>query len=410
MGAALRIALRELRSRLRDRSALVLGVVAPVGLALILSFAFRGGGGEAFHADLGVVDLDGGEVATIFTRDVLRSEELLEVFTVHDVAGRAAAEAALDEGAVDAVVIVHEGVDDLTVLRVPRAPIAGEIAASVARSFAAQVGGVTQAIALDVMAGLLGPEAFGEDGLRFESIDAASIGGGRDVVPEDVEAFAQEVAGAPLPLELVAASAGEGDLSSASYYGPGMAMLFVFFLLSAGPRSLMEEKESGTLARLRAAPIPVAAILLGKALAAAALGLAAMIVVWIVTALVFGASWGDPVAVVALLVAFAAAALGITTLIASLSRTRGQAEGMVSLVAFVLAMLGGNFVFLGDLPPALQAVARLTPNGWAMQGFTTLAADGGGLGTVLVPLAAILAFAAVTLLLAVPGMRRWTVA
>jgi ABC-2 type transport system permease protein len=189
-----------------------------------------------------------------------------------------------------------------------------------------------------------------------------------------------------------------------------MAMLFVFFLLGAAPRSLLAEARDGTLARLRAAPIPVSAIVLGKGLATALLGLLAMLIVWGVTAAVFGQGWGDPAGVVALLVAFVLAALAITTLVSVYARTASQADGYVSIVAFVLAMLGGNFLFLGDLPDVLRMVARWTPNGWAMQGFVTLTADGGGVASVLGPIAAILAFAGVAFLAALPGLRRWTVA
>jgi ABC-2 type transport system permease protein len=123
---------------------------------------------------------------------------------------------------------------------------------------------------------------------------------------------------------------------------------------------------------------------------------------------VFGQSWGDPVGVLALLIAFVLAALAITTLVSVYARSASQADGYVSIVAFVLAMLGGNFLFLGDLPDALQTVARWTPNGWAMQGFVTLTADGGGVASVDVPILAILAFAAAAFLAALPGLRRWT--
>lgn len=60
--AALLIAGKDLRQRIRDRSALVLGFVAPLGIAALMSFAFSGA--ESFHATLAVADEDGGEVAT----------------------------------------------------------------------------------------------------------------------------------------------------------------------------------------------------------------------------------------------------------------------------------------------------------------------------------------------------------
>lgn len=404
MRTVMLIALRDLRSRLRDRSALIVGFVAPVALALIISFAFRGND-TAFQANVAVVDLDGGEIAAIFIDEVLASDDLQEVFSLRLYDEREAARDSLLEGNVHVVIVIGEGLETITVLRSPHAPISGEIALSVAQTFAAQMEGVSQAIGLSVMSTLFGPEAFREEGFRpaafeFGDFDAEALGA------IDFEALAQEVAQVPLTLELIDDSAGSGDLSAASYFGPGMAMLFVFFILSGAPRSLLAEKQSGTLARLRAAPIAPSAIVLGKVLAVSLLGLASMCVVWLVTALVFGARWGNPLAVLALLIAFMLAALGITSLVSVLAETEAQADGYVSIVAFVFAMLGGNFIFLADLPQVLQRVALFTPNGWALQGFTTLVADGGGILSILGPLAAILVFAAITLALAVPGMRK----
>ncbi len=408
MRPILLIAARDLTSRLRDRSALVVGFVAPVALALIISFA-TGGGGDAFHAEVVVVDLDGGAIASAFKDDVLGSTEVREVFTVRELVSRAEAVAAVEARQASAAFVIHQGLDRITVLRSPTARVSGEIATSIAENFAAQVAGVGQAIGLTVMVRMFGPDAFDDSGFRptgFEGADVDRI----DFASIDVEALAEEVANTPIPLELVDASTGPSELSSASYFGPGMAMLFVFFLLSAAPRSLLREAEAGTLARLRAAPITTVSIIAGKALAVGVLGLTSMCVVWLVTSLVFGASWGDPVAVLTLLVAFVLAALGITTVVSVYAKTESQADGSVSVVAFVMAMLGGNFLFLGDLPPALQQVARFTPNGWALQGFTTLTADGGGVRDVLGPIAAVLAFAAVTFAAAVPGLRKWTTA
>lgn len=406
MRTALLIAARELRSRLRDRSALIVGVVAPVAMALIISFA-TGGSGNAFHAEVGVVDLDGGEVAAVFVEEVLGSSDLREVLTIVPLATGEEAEDAVAEGRLSAAFVVHDGMERITVLRSPTARITGEIATSVAQNFAAQVSGVGQAIGLTVMATMFGPDAFDASGFRPTSFSGVAFDAS-DVEAIDVGALADEVADAPMPIELVDASTGPSALSSASYFGPGMAMLFVFFLLGAAPRSLLAEAASGTLARLRAAPVSIAAVIAGKGLAVALLGFVSMCVVWGVTALVFGATWGAPLAVVVLLLAFVLAALGITTVVSVYAETETQADGFVSVVAFVFAMLGGNFLFLGDLPPALQQVARLTPNGWALQGFMTLTADGGGVLDVLGSVAAILAFAALAFAVATPGLRRWT--
>ena len=63
MSAAVLIATKDLKLRIRDRSFIILGIVAPLSLAVIFNLVF----GNAFDAgtglglELGVVDLDQSE-------------------------------------------------------------------------------------------------------------------------------------------------------------------------------------------------------------------------------------------------------------------------------------------------------------------------------------------------------------
>lgn len=79
MTAVLAIALKDLRQRLRDRSAIVLGFIAPVAVAALISSAFGSAG--SFHANVAVVDLDKGPVATGFT-SFIRDPDLANLLTV----------------------------------------------------------------------------------------------------------------------------------------------------------------------------------------------------------------------------------------------------------------------------------------------------------------------------------------
>lgn len=193
-----------------------------------------------------------------------------------------------------------------------------------------------------------------------------------------------------------------------------MAIFFLFFTVSFGARSILDERRQGTMRRLLASAAPPGGVLAGKALAAFTLGTAGMLVMWLATTLVFGADWGDPLAVVALTVSSVLSAIGITalvvTLVVTLARTDEQAEGYSSLVVFTLALLRGNFIYLAQLPELLQRAALLTPNGWALRGFVDLVADGGGLATVARPVAVTLAVGLATGALALHRARRMVAA
>ena len=83
MSAVLAIAVKDLRQRLRDRSAIVLGFVAPLAVAWLISMAF--GSTRSFHANVAVVDLDRGPVAAGFTSFV-KSPDLAKLLTVKSAA------------------------------------------------------------------------------------------------------------------------------------------------------------------------------------------------------------------------------------------------------------------------------------------------------------------------------------
>jgi ABC-2 type transport system permease protein len=174
-----------------------------------------------------------------------------------------------------------------------------------------------------------------------------------------------------------------GLYSPIAYYAPSMGMLFLFFTIGAGARSLITERQQGTLQRVRAAPVSDAQILLGKSVSVLVLGLASLVVIWAVTSTAFHAAWGDPLAVLVVVVGIVLSTAGISLWITAVARTEAQAQGFTSIVAFVMALLGGNFLSPGSMPPLLQKLALLTPNGWALRSFTNIGAAGWGVVDVL---------------------------
>jgi ABC-2 type transport system permease protein len=390
---ALLVAGKDLRQRLRDRSALVIAFVAPFVLASIIGLAF--GGDDAFKATYAVADADKGPVATGFTDGVLASPGLRDLVTVRQVdAGEA--RALVDRGDADAAFLLPAGFSasvqrggaaTITVLESGENPIAGQVARSLAEAYAAELAATQLAVrtALDT-AGQPPPAA----------AEARRLG--------------ERAAAGRLPVRLAEGQVGGRTIEAANYFGPSMAIFFLFFTVSFGARSILAERRQGTMRRLLASTASPSGVLAGKALAAFVLGTASVLVMWLATTLVFGADWGDPVAVVALTVSSVLSAIGVTALVITLARTDEQAEGYSSLVVFTLALLGGNFVYLAQLPELLQRVSLLTPNGWALRGFVDLVADGGGLATVAAPVAVTLGVGLVTGGLALYRARRMVAA
>ncbi|HYN19237.1 MAG TPA: ABC transporter permease [Actinomycetes bacterium] len=386
------VAGKDLRQRLRDRSALVIAFIAPFVLAAIIGLAF--GGDFAFKATYAVADADRGPVAAGFTEGVLASPGLRDLVTVRQV-DPGEARALVDRGEVDAAFLLPAGLSasvragrpaTVTVVEAGDNPIAGQVARSLADAYAAELAatGLAVATALDVA--------------------------GRPPTEAEARRLGEQAAAGRLPVRLVEGQAGGRTIEAASYFGPSMAIFFLFFTVSFGARSILAERRQGTMRRLLATAAPPGGVLAGKALAAFVLGTSSVLVMWLATTLVFGADWGDPLAVVALTVSSVLSVIGITALVITLAKSEEQAEGYSSLVAFTLALLGGNFIYLAQLPELLQRAALLTPNGWALRGFVDLVADGGGLATVAAPVAVTLAVGLVTGGLALYRARRMVAA
>jgi ABC-2 type transport system permease protein len=58
-------------------------------------------------------------------------------------------------------------------------------------------------------------------------------------------------------------------------------------------------------------------------------------------------------------------------------------------IMLTFGLLGGSFINLEQMPPFIQALSKITPNAWGLDGFTTLAL-GGTLPDLIVPITALL--------------------
>ncbi len=374
MGPALVIARTDMLRRLRDRSAIILGLVAPLAIAALMSFAFRST--ETFHFTLGIVDRDHGPVSAGLVQ-LLGQPELRQIVTTRTMSSQAAAADAVRNKKVAAALVIPSGFSaaatsgsprPLTVLSSVDNTIAGDITSSIASSFVAQV-----------------------NANRLSVATALAAGAPPEQVPQLVAAATQW----RIPEQVVQRGMGARPLKAVSYYAPAMAIFFLLFTISFTARSFFVDQREGTLSRVLAAPVRPVQILAGKALSVFVYGLTSIGIIALVTSLAFGADWGDPLAAGALSVSMVLAVVCLTALVIGLARNERQAEGVSSVIIFGLALLGGNFVFLAVAPSVMRRLALLTPNGWALRGFIDLSTTSGGIGTVIVPIVAILAFSGV---------------
>lgn len=391
MRNALLVGVKDLRLRLRDRTAIIVAFIAPVVLAAIISFAF-GRDPLTFRTTLAIADLDGSEVSRSFLEGIRAIPVIEDAVRIKTVASSEEAGALVRRHEAGAAIVIPGGFGDavragqtagLNVIREVEAPVAGEFAEAIAEGFAAEINAGRLAIQTAVAAGALSKP--GSPGLQ---------------------ALVQKAVEGRLPASLVDGPIGARKVKPASYFGPSMAIFFLFFTVQFGPLGILAERRDGTLARLLASPTKSWAIVTGKVISSFVLGLASIVTMIVITTLLLDATWGDPLAVAALTLAIVFAAVGITGLVIVSARTIDQAQNVTSIVAGALALLGGNFIPINEAPAAIRALSKLTPNGWALRGFTDLTAEGGGIASVLTPLGAIIAFGVVASALALGFGRR----
>lgn len=394
---ALLIAGNDLRRRIRDRSLLIQGVIAPIALGVIVGLAF--GGGFSFSATIGVADADGSSVSRQISQSLISGSATSDVGNegadgsqepglVFESVEAANVSALVEDGTVDAAIVLPAGLDQAVqdgspvtfgVVGHPGRTLSSAVAQAVADSIAAQIGATRLAVAASVAAGQ-------QSG---QPVDPAEVAAAADAVTSPVQVAPTDV---------------RSSFSVIGYFAPAMAMLFLFFTLGAGARSVISERREGTLQRVRAAPVTADAVLLGKTLAVLVQGLLSVFTVWAVTSLAFRVDWGDPLGVAAVLSAVVVSIAGIALLITGLARTENQADALTTIIALALAVVGGSFFF--GAAGVVAIVKPFTPNGRAMLALTELSAGEATLVDVLPSALGLLAIGLVTGAVGLAALRR----
>jgi ABC-2 type transport system permease protein len=179
---------------------------------------------------------------------------------------------------------------------------------------------------------------------------------------------------------------------------PGSLVFFLLMILfAASGATLVAEREQGILRRLGCSPMSRGAVVLGKWGARMLLAGVQIVFAMLTGTLLFHVNWGRNIPMVlCVLFFYASMATAGGLLIGVFARTRIQAGAGGSLVANVLACIGGCWWPMEIMPPAVQAFSKFTPAGLAMTALHELVNFGSGPLAVL-PQVGILAATALVL-------------
>lgn len=400
------LTLKDLLQLVRDWKSAFFLVVMPVVFTLMFGFFFGGmGGGDGDpRLPVGLVDRDGGAVLSESLMTLLENSELvrpeLQELELEELEQRVR-----DQELAAGLVIpagyseqgLSGGLPSLTLIvdasSVTGSTLSGEFQAAVNRL----AGAVRTAELTAAEAGL---EAGGERLALME-----------ETVQEVVRAWQDPPLKVAVRGSSVAAEAAEEDLvygdNSYSQSSAGMMVQFAMAGLVGAAEIIVFERKSRALQRLLTTAISRFEILLGHYLAMVVMLLVQFVLLVAFGQLLLGVPYlQEPVALLLVLLPFALWAAGMGLLIGVLSKDENQVVIFSLIPMFVLSGLGGAWMPIEFTPKAFQAVARLTPAYWAMQGLKDIIVRGQGVEAVLSASGILLAYAVAFFGLATWAFRR----
>lgn len=177
-----------------------------------------------------------------------------------------------------------------------------------------------------------------------------------------------------LSIEEINLSGGPTTINTFDQNVPGFSITFLLLGMLLGVSlGLLDERDWGTLDRLRTMPIAAHAVLLGKLVSRFLVGLLQMVVLFAVGRLAFGISLGPQPWALLLPTAgivFAGTAVGL--IVAGATWSREAVLPLGSMVIVTMAAVGGCWWPIDVEPRWMRTIALALPTTWAMDAFNDL--------------------------------------
>lgn len=392
--AALLMLAKDMRLFVRDRVALVLAVALPIVLVSVFGMIMSnmGGGGGMPTVEASVLDLDHSEASARFVKALAQSDAVdLEGWDDDIPSSREGMRQRVSDGGVAFVVVLPEGFGEgaeMELIRDPGRKLAQQLftfsllqALHEARGEevfydiqrrALREAGIPEEWMGRVDAFTL-PFRLGMNALIGDADDAGLLDDDDGEDDESFDMVSAMTSMMPMTTEDVLP---EGRQKRISYHVAvavsGMTVMMLMFSLVGYARSLLEERDQGTLNRLFLAPVDQRAVLASKFLGTFVVGLLLTGILFAWASFLFDlelfSRW-DTLLVVSM--ATSAAVTGFALLIACLAKTDKQADGMSTIVILVMSAVGGAWVPLNMMPEIVRQFARGTITFWSMEGYQT---------------------------------------
>jgi ABC-2 type transport system permease protein len=173
----------------------------------------------------------------------------------------------------------------------------------------------------------------------------------------------------------------------------GQMLTWVFIPLIGLSAMFAYERQKGTLRRLLTTPTRKTTYLLGTILGQVLTALLQLTILILFSSLVMKVHWGYLPALALVLVAFTLCASALGTMVGTMVKSEGQANGLSIMIGMVMAMMGGCWYPIELFPQAVRTAAKVLPTTWAMQGTLDVALRGQPISGITLEVLVLLGFA-----------------
>lgn len=154
---------------------------------------------------------------------------------------------------------------------------------------------------------------------------------------------------------------------------PSYTVMFVFFIVNFMARSLIGERDLGTLHRLLIAPLSRTELMVGKTIPFLMISLLQTFLLFVAGKVLFQMSWGNyPWMLLPVMVCTSLAATALGLMVATTVRTDSQVSAYANFLVLLMAALSGCLMPRSWQPDVMQQIGLGTPHAWALIAYDQL--------------------------------------
>ncbi|MCP1396577.1 ABC transporter permease [Bacillus thuringiensis] len=167
----------------------------------------------------------------------------------------------------------------------------------------------------------------------------------------------------------------------------GFLVMFIWFVVIQGLRTLIDEKENNTFSRLLSTPVNYHKYIVSKMAATYIVGIVHVIVIILAGKYLLKIGIGHNVFAIGLILSvYLFALISITMIMIPFMKSQKQFTSSASIIIAVSGMVGGSFYSLEIAPKYMQSISKFTPEAWAIQSLNDVIFNKSPIGSELIPI------------------------